>query len=181
MATNSAPIFVACIGSRETPREILDWMIAAGERLVRAGHHIISGNAPGADQSWAAGGNKADPSRVTLCLPWSGFESASIHPRNMIRTLSDKMTEVEKHRYYNVAASVHPAWDRMTPGGQRLHARNVMIVQDAKLVFGYLTPSSGGTLNAFRIAREMQISCYDVSDRKIRSRVEELVELAVRR
>ena len=59
-------LYIACIGSRATPPLVLDWMRQAGALLVRAGHRIISGNAPGADQAWAAGGNTADPTQVTL-------------------------------------------------------------------------------------------------------------------
>jgi hypothetical protein len=179
--TLSAPIYIACIGSRETPSDILAWMTAMGGQFVRSGYRIITGNAPGADQAWAAGGNKIDPAKVTLCLPWASFENRAVHFQNTIRVLADKMTDVERHRYYDVAAAVHPAWEHMTPGGQRLHARNAMIVQEARLVFGYCTASSGGTLSAFRIAREMQIPCYDVSERSVRAKVDELIDKAVRR
>lgn len=176
----TAPAYIACVGSRETPPEILEWMRATGEQFVRNGYRIVSGNAPGADQAWAAGGNKADPSKVTLCLPWAGFEEATVHQKNLTRTLANRPTDLEK-RYYSLAESVHPSWRQMTMGGQRLHARNAMIVEGVKVVFGFVTVSSGGTMGAFRIARMLQIPCYDVSDRKIRGRVEELVELAVRR
>lgn len=181
MTAPNAPVYIACIGSRETPLDILAWMQATGEQFVRDGHHIITGNAPGADQAWAAGGNKVDPTHVTLCLPWASFENKAVHFKNTIRVLADKMTDVERHRYYDVAEAAHPAWTQMTPGGQRLHARNAMIVQEARLVFGYCTASSGGTYGAFRIARQMEIPCYDVGDRKVRAKVDELVDLAVRR
>lgn len=173
------PISIACVGSRQTPVDVLVWLKDKGEAIVRAGHHIVSGNAPGADQAWAAGGNKIDPAQVTLCLPWSGFEAASVNARNMTRVLASPMTAGERH-YYNLAASLHPAWENMPPGAQRLHARNVMIVESARVVFGYVGPG-GGTAMAFRIARHLQVPCHDVSDPKVRVKFDELLERAVRR
>ena len=45
----------------------------------------------------------------------------------------------------------------MTPGGQRLQARNAMIVDRSHLVLGWLDGSSGGTASAFRLARKRGI------------------------
>jgi len=147
-------LYIACIGSRSTPPLVLDWMRQAGALLVRAGHRIISGNAPGADQAWAAGGNTVDPTQVTLCLPWAGFEQAAIHPLNGVSVLGPMQMD---KRYYDDAAVNHPDWNRMTPGGQRLHARNVMIVDRSHLVLGWVDGSTGGTASAFRLARKKGI------------------------
>ncbi len=173
------PIHIACIGSRETPIDILPWLIDRGAQIVSAGHVVVSGNAPGADQAWARGGNRIDPGKVTLCLPWHGFEVGAMHAKNITRTLDAPMRDTERH-YYNLAASLHPAWTNMPQGAQRLHARNVMIVEGSRVVFGYVG-AGGGTAMAFRIARHLQIPCHDVSDPKVRLKFDELLERAVRR
>ncbi len=144
---------VACFGSRATPPVILDWMRQAGAQLVRAGHRIVSGNSPGADQAWAAGGNAVDPTLVALCLPWESFERATVHCKNPVSVLGPYSTH--KH-HYDAAAASHPAWFSLTTGGQRLHARNAMIVDRAHLVLGW-ADGPGGTTNAFALARKRGI------------------------
>jgi hypothetical protein len=152
MSTN---LHIACVGSRATPPLLLDWMQRAGAVLVRAGHSIVSGNAPGADQSWAFGGNSVDPTKVTLCLPWDGFEPHAIHPMNGVSTLGSPKGD---HRhYYAEAAAHHPAWAHMTPGGRRLHARNVMMVERVQLVLGWTDWQTGGTKSTFELARRKGI------------------------
>jgi predicted Rossmann-fold nucleotide-binding protein len=146
-----SPLHIACIGSRSTPPVILDWMRRAGALLVRAGHHIVSGNAPGADQAWAAGANTVDPAKVTLCLPWEGFEHQAVHARNGVATLGSLKT-ADRH-YYETAAATHPAWSQMTPGAQRLHARNAMIVDRADIVLGWTDGRTGGTKVTFALAQ----------------------------
>ncbi len=174
------PIYIACIGSRETPPDILGWMRSAGEQLVRDGYRIVSGNAPGADQAWAAGGNKADPAMVTLCLPWEPFEPHAVHFQNNVRVLARRQTPDEK-RYYDLAAATHPHWSSLPMGGQRLHARNAIIVETAKVVLGYAGPHSWGTASAFRIAKLLKVPTFNVADRLVRDDLESHVKKAVRR
>ncbi len=112
-------------------------------------------------------------------MPWHGFEESKVHSKNLTRTLAPKRLDSERY-YYDTAASLHPRWEGMPVGGQRLHARNVMIVQSTRVVFGYVT-ASGGTAAAFRIARELQVPCHDVSDAKVRAKFDQLLEMAVRR
>ena len=115
----TTPLHIACIGSRETPPHILQWMEETGAAIVRLGFTIVSGNAPGADQAWARGGNSVDPDRVELCLPWESFEALAVHSKNTTRALHDRAHK----RYFDIAEANHPARSRLTPGGQRLHAR----------------------------------------------------------
>lgn len=166
--------YVACIGSRETPPEILRWMETTGRQIAQAGYQIITGNAPGADQAWARGANEHDPSKVTLCLPWVGFESAAIKPKNVVVVL-DPTSDRGRH-CFNLAETIHEAWFRMTPGGQRCHARNVMIVEDAICVFGYV--NGGGTRGAFKLADVLDVPAYDVRAKNVRETIFRLVENA---
>lgn len=162
---------VACIGSRETPFIVLDWMKEFGAKLVRAGYEIRSGNAPGADQAWARGGNSADPRRVTLCLPWEDFEKEAIVPGNVVRVL--KLAESD--HYVRDVRDTHPNFGALSSGSVRLHARNAMIVDGAHLVLGALNPTKsggGGTGSAFRIAQRYKIATFNVADAAMRGMIE---------
>lgn len=163
---------IACVGSRETPTPILSWMEEMGARLVQAGYTIVSGNAPGADQAWARGGNSIDPSRVELCLPWEGFEAAAIHGRNHVRVIHP-----HDERYYMAVRHTHPKFGSLTSAALNLHARNAMIVDDVEMVLGYLNhakPGGGGTGSPFRIARWYgRAQIFDVSDDDQRRYIEE--------
>lgn len=163
---------IACIGSRETPHVVLKWMEATGAKLVRSGYTIVSGNAPGADQAWARGGNSMDPTRVELCLPWESFESSAVHGRNVVQTFNS----TDGDRYVRLVAATHPNFGRLTDAALRLHARNAMIVEGAHLVLGALNPdkiSGGGTRSAFRIAQRHRICTFNVADALIRSMIDE--------
>lgn len=160
---------IACIGSRETPVDVLRWMEEAGANLVRVGHTIISGNAPGADQAWARGGNSVDPTKVELCLPWRDFEAQARHPRNVFRWL-DAEPDVGRAAW-NLAAMLHPRWGFLKTGTRRLLARDVLIVKDALRVVGYLNHfkrGGGGTGFTFKVARHFEIETLDVSRAEIR-------------
>ena len=162
---------IACIGSRETSTPILDWMEVLGADLVKAGYVIVSGNAPGADQAWARGGNAVDPTKVELCLPWENFESSAIHGRNAVRVFN----MVKSNGYVEAVRATHPNFGRLTSGAVRLHARNAMIVENVHVVLGSLNPDKpggGGTGSAFRIAQRNKIITLNVADALIRRGIE---------
>ena len=60
----------AGIGSRATPRAVLETMTVMAAWLARKGWRLHAGGAAGADTAFAAG---APPSLRTLFLPWSGY------------------------------------------------------------------------------------------------------------
>ncbi|MBV8720600.1 MAG: hypothetical protein JO277_00525 [Candidatus Eremiobacteraeota bacterium] len=164
---------IACIGARTTPKPILDWMEARGETLVRHGYKIVSGNAPGADQAWARGGNRADPRQVELCLPWEYFEAHAIDGRNPIRHL--RADDVSHAGYFEMVFETHPRGRRLAKEALALHARNAMIVEGAHLVLGALDPDKpvgGGTLGAFRMANRLGIPAFNVADSLVRAMID---------
>lgn len=174
------PRYIACIGSRETPLDVLAWMEETGAALIHAGYGIISGNAPGADQAWARGGNGVDPRKVTLRLPWMGFEPIAVHPQNCVLSVSDLSADVLK-RCQEIAKTQHKRWSILGLAAQRLLARNVLIVEPATLVVGYVDPSKaggGGTGHAFRVAKFLKTPVLNIADATLRktlwTRLEEL-------
>jgi hypothetical protein len=149
-------------------------MEATGAKLVRHGYTLVSGNAPGADQAWARGGNASDPTRVELCLPWESFEATAIHGRNVVRVLGSDI--VDQQKYVLRVQETHPTFARLTAGALRLHARNAMIVEGAHLVLGALNPAKpggGGTGSAFRIAQRQLICTFNVADSLVRKMIDE--------
>ncbi len=163
---------IACVGSRDTPHVVLKWMEATGATLVRAGYTIASGNAPGADQAWARGGNSMDPTRVELCLPWESFESSAVHGRNVVRVYD---LAPYRQRYIDNVLATHPMAGRLSDAALRLHARNAMIVEGAHLVLGSLNPEKpggGGTRGAFRIAQRQGICTFNVADVFVRQMID---------
>lgn len=175
--TNVIPhSYIACIGSRETPPEAIQWMESTGAALVRAGFGIISGNAPGADQAWARGGNSVDPEMVTLCLPWATFEGHAVHPKNVVQLI-----DYAARRCESIVKMVHPRTESLSPGSFRLHGRNVMIVEPSTLVVGYLNPQKrggGGTGTAFKIAKLFKIPTMNVAHETVRNDLLAQIEAA---
>lgn len=164
---------IACIGSRVTPPIVLSWMEKIGEALVKAGHTIVSGNAPGADQAWACGGNRADPSKVELHLPWSGFEKQFIHKNNVVIVFANLKSEDQDIRL-KVAAGLHGGWHNCSQGAQKLLGRNHCIIEQASCVYGYLNPKKlggGGTGMAFKMAEFFNIPTFNVAKPDIQDQI----------
>lgn len=101
----------AGIGSRQTPRDVLARMTTIGRDRAAAGWTLRSGGADGADAAFEAGCD-AGLGRKEIFLPWNGF-NASRSPLYPPTAAAVAM-----------AASVHPNWAALSPGGRLLHARN---------------------------------------------------------
>ena len=152
-------MYYAGIGSRSTPREVLDQMVNIARRLFVLGYTLRSGGADGADSAFERGAGN----RKQIFIPWPGFNGR--YARNdgtVFSTVSDAALEM--------AARYHPAWNRCSPGAKRLHARNCYQVlgldlsTPAEFVVCW-TPSAareGGTGQALRIARAWDIPIYDL-------------------
>ena len=113
-----AQLVYAGIGSRATPRAVLDSMTVMAAWLARRGWHLHSGGAAGADSAFAA---VAPAGARTLFLPWPGY-GGNAGPD--CRTLgADRY-----RRCLAIAADLHPAWHRCSPAARRLHARNTAIL-----------------------------------------------------
>ena len=148
--TDSPRLVYAGIGARRTPPEILSVMTRLAQWLHRTGWHLNSGGADGADRAFAGG---APAGSRTLVLPWPGYND---HAGPDCRTLSAG----ERQPARDLAALLHPAWQKCSRGVRALHARNVGIVlgpglnrpADALICW---TPGGevvGGTGMALRIA-----------------------------
>ena len=107
----------AGIGSRKAPPDQLARMTRAAARLNKMGYTLRSGGAAGADTAFEAGAGQ----KKEIFLPWSGFNGSSSSFVEPTREASE------------VAACVHPAWQKLSPVAKILMARNSHQVLGADL------------------------------------------------
>lgn len=164
----------AGIGSRATPRAVLDSMTVMAAWLARRGWHLHSGGAAGADSAFAAG---APAGTLTLFLPWPGYRGNSGPD---CRTLGADRTR----RCLAIAAGLHPAWRRCSPAARKLHARNVSILAadtdapvDAVVAWTIGGAVRGGTGMGIRIARDRGIPVLNLGAMQPRAACERLEEI----
>lgn len=108
----------AGIGSRETPLEILDLMFRIANYLERHNYLLRSGGADGADRAFYSA--IEDKSHAEIFVPWEGYNG-----------FHDICPVEEKH--YAAARTVHPIFDKLKQGAQKLHARNSQIILGANI------------------------------------------------
>ncbi len=162
----------AGIGSRATPRAVLDSMTVMAAWLARRGWHLHSG---GADSAFAAG---APPDTRTLFLPWPGYRG---NAGPDCRTLgADRY-----RRCLAIAADLHPAWHRCSQAARRLHARNAAILLGqnadtpvhAVVAWTSRGQVSGGTGMGIRIAHDRGIPVLNLGVLHPRAVCERLEEI----
>ena len=163
--------FYTGVGSRETPPDALDTIRRIAASLVLFGYTVRSGGAQGADTAFAEGA----PSDVHIYLPWRGF----IGGRARLETPSIDA--------YRMAATVHPAWERLSRGARALHARNChqVLGDDLKTPSDFLicwtsdgcvsermrTKSTGGTATAIVLADRNRIPVFNLQDSRAEDRL----------
>ena len=150
-------IYYAGIGSRETPPRMLDHFARIGEAFAKKGYTLRSGGAKGADSAFEVGCDRVINGKKEIYLPWKGFEDS----KSELYNISDEAIKI--------ASKYHPYWHNLSPGSQKLQARNSYQI----LGYDLKTPSnfvicytkggkgSGGTGQAIRIARNYNIPVFD--------------------
>lgn len=158
------------IGSRETPKAILDTMRKLCKKMVLQGYTLRSGGANGADAYCAYGWgdayeeNKGIPS-AEIYIPWNGFNELRAGQRNVVLVKDSKIIQ----QAHKILQKVHPAFDKLTRGPLALHTRNCFQVLGADLctkstmVIAYAKTDSngnplGGTATAINIAKKEGIA-----------------------
>lgn len=103
----------AGVGSRETPPEIIEQMETIAELCCKLGYTLNSGGADGADSAFERVYDRLG-GPMNIFLPWPKFNgNASKYQR-------------PKPQAYEIAATVHPAWQYMRKDTFRhLIARNM--------------------------------------------------------
>ena len=151
----SAGPFYAGIGSRETPANIRALFGELAYELGDMGYTLRSGAAEGADAAFERG--LANHHEKEIWLPWKGFNN---HPSAFYRPTADAL---------QLAASLHPAWERCAQGARKLHARNMhqILGQDLSTPVDFVAcwtkegSGAGGTGQAIRLAKSRGIAVFD--------------------
>jgi hypothetical protein len=190
--------FYTGIGSRETPKPILELMTTLGSLLCNEGWVLRSGAAQGADSAFEKGALAARPKYgaanrpIEIWLPWEHFEG---------RPDGNGWDYVVGHPKDEVIAErFHPAWNRCSRAAKKMHIRNVGQILGLRYTnYGSVddpdpevtesrgpisqfvicwTPCGrreGGTGQALRIARAYKVPVFDLGlpevEAKIRRRV----------
>ena len=172
-----ATLRYAGIGARATPAAVLTDMETMAGWLARTGWHLSSGGADGADSAFAAG---APAGQRTIWLPWRGYNG---HRGPDCRVLSTAaMTACME-----IAAPLHPAWERCSPAVRKLHARNAAVLLgdtldrplDAVVAWTAEGRVEGGTGMGIRIAQAHGIPVLNLGSMSPRAVCERLA--AIRR
>ncbi len=166
----------AGIGARATPAKVLADMTVISQWLARTGWHLSSGGADGADTAFAKG---APARQRTIWLPWRGYNG---HRGPDCRVLS----AADMSACMEVAAPLHPAWERCSPAVRKLHARNAAVLGvtlsrtvDAVIAWSAEGRVEGGTGMAIRIAGAHGIPVFNLGSMTPRAVCERLA--AIRR
>ncbi|MFA5024109.1 MAG: hypothetical protein WC523_04095 [Patescibacteria group bacterium] len=144
------------IGSRQTPQPILDEMKKIGEWCKDNKVIVRSGHADGADWYFEQGSQE-------LCvayLPWPGFNSNLVSKAKLIVWDTTGVIGAQA-----IAATYHPAYDKLSFGVKKLMARNSLQVlgeslwapSDVVVVWTKDGKASGGSGQAIRIANAFSI------------------------
>lgn len=151
----------AGIGSRETPKDIMELMYQFAKTAAQKGWLLRSGHADGADVSFEWGCDAAQ-GKKEIFLPWQYFNGSMSH----LHVISDAAMEM--------AAKFHPAWSKCSNAAKRLHARNCYqilgnnLTDPVHMVVCWTKDGlgGGGTGQALRIARSYKIPVYDMGTKE---------------
>lgn len=166
------------IGSRKTPDSVLEVMEALAIGLARAGWILRSGGADGADAAFEKGADRGNPNSRTervpfhkqIFLPWRNFNGN----RSGLFTVMPAAVDL--------ARSIHPAWDKLSQGAKKLHARNAHQVlgpslkAPSRFVVAYTEGGRdvGGTRTALVLARTQGIPVFNLGNAKDLEFIEEV-------
>ena len=148
------------VGSRSTPDDVLELMTALAVDLRAIGYTLRSGGAEGADTAFGAGAKH----QAHIFLPWANF--GTVEPGALAITFAQAIDP----DVTAIARGVHPAWNNLTDGPRKLHARNVRQVLGVSLKepSDFLlcwTPEGrdlGGTATAIRLAHQRAVPVYNL-------------------
>ena len=171
-----ATLVYAGIGARATPAGVLSDMAVIAGWLARTGWNLSTGGAEGADTAFAGG---APAGQKTIWLPWRGYNG---HRGTDCRVLSPAAVSA----CMEIAAPLHPAWNRCSPAVRKLHARNAAVLGvtldrpvDAVIAWSAEGRAEGGTGMAIRIAETHGIPVLNLGSMSPRAVCEGLA--AIRR
>jgi len=166
------------IGSRECPTSILHLIECYSTYLDIKGYCLRSGGAEGADSAFQRGSHYHE-----IFLPWNGFNGLAENPELGIFN-PEYFTNYTVAQ--SIAATMHPAWERLKPAVRKLHTRNVYQVlgvdlnTPSKAVVCWALPDTkqivkGGTGLAVRLAAANNIPIFNLHDAAVETKVRTII------
>jgi len=142
---------VAIVGTREPSPAQQDLCVRISRAFRDLGMELVTGAAQGIDALAASVWNEVCPERVTLVLPWAGYNQDVLVAGNRVLVYSDQKEWADSVREF------HPAPERLRAGAFKLHARNYGIVSLADFVIAFPKDGKvvGGTGQTIRVARAL--------------------------
>lgn len=182
------------VGSRETPQPILKFIEQVAYWLAGRGYTGRSGSAAGADSAFEQGFSNYEeingmPDKATFeaYLPWRDFSGKL---EGSIHIVTPELPNYNEA--FNIASTIHPAWNRLGRGAKALHTRNVYQVLGLDLktpscvLFcyapttrnkqGIVTGVKGGTNTAVQLAMKHNIPIYNFYLQEDIDKVEGMME-----
>lgn len=145
--------YYAGIGSRETPIELKEKIKIIVEFLDSKDYTLRSGGAPGADSFFEEFTNNKE-----IFIPWKDFNG---NPSQLFKPSNES---------FEMAKKYHPNWNRLSFGARKLMGRNChqVLGLDLKTPVDFIVcwtkdgGETGGTGQALRIARDLNISIFNL-------------------
>lgn len=177
------------VGTRKIHEAASHRLLYVAKDLYSRNVTLRSGGAIGADHDFRRGTLSAEQRLFVvgaklpeIYIPWDGYNGLYDNVDMGYQTecvlsltfISDELIA----QATEIAARIHPAWNRGSGGAQKLHIRNVFQVlgRDLKTPSTFLvcwadyedhkcTPM-GGTRTAWKVAEENGIQCFNLKNRK---------------
>lgn len=156
------------VGSRETPKPILELIRKVSKKLVLSGYTLRSGGAYGADTAfyegwWDAYKEDQCVPETEIYLPWDGFNYHRAGKNYLVVNDKEILSQAEE-----LVNEIHPAVNRLNRGAKALHTRNCFQVlgrdlsAPSTLFLCYAKVDSkgepsGGTRTAIKLAEKYNI------------------------
>lgn len=168
----------AGIGTRPPiPTEIETKIYELSVYLAKNGYTLRSGAADGCDSMFEVGCDSVACAEKEIYLPWKYFNKRELSRGIILPSVLKNYSYARK-----IASKHHPAWDRLTDAGKKLHTRNVYQIlgldldDPADFVLCYTKDgkASGGTGQAMRIAKSMGIPIFNLFFEETYDKVKQL-------
>ena len=140
----------AGIGSRKLDKAQWQFCYGVGRWLAEQGWTLRTGACKGADQAFAEGALSVG-GKVILCLPWPSYEFKWVEPC-VGQGAETRLLQYWHKEYHASVDTYHPAPERLSDAARKLHARNALILNNARFVLAFPGKTLGGTGQGIRIA-----------------------------
>lgn len=159
------------VGSRSTPQDVGELIEKLAFKFATEGYTLRSGGADGADSYFENGAKeyliRSPKQMYDIYIPWNNFSGRKKGLNYLVASEYSTFKEAKE-----IAASIHPAWDRCSDGAKALHTRNVYQVlghnldSPSSFLIAYAEPTKsgvkGGTNTAWMLVKKFSVPCFNL-------------------